>query len=233
MTKLVSVITPHVGHPDKLRRRCIASVERQTYPEIEHIIVCDGPNPDLPEEHTERRRIVHLGRNWHGFTPQWSWGTMARLVASGLCRGDYIAYLDHDDEFLPNHVADLVALLEKTHSDFVFSKMEIHRFGSRSPYDRIIGQPPPRLRHISQDLVLHKAELWHVANADPYCRWNVAHLPKGEQHNAWYASDWDMIGRWVEAGAKWRFLDQITMIHHRDSVKELVDLTAKHTASIV
>ena len=222
---LVSVITPTYSNNAVLSGRCIPSVVAQTYQPIEHIIVVDGPN-DLPETDTPTRRIVHLGRNWHSFTPEGSWGSMARLVGSGLCRGDYIGYLDHDDELLPHHVADLVALLEETDSDFVFGKMTMMRQGYTWPFDRVIGSAPPRFCHISQDSVIHKAELWHIANSDPYCRWNKAHLPAGEQIHATYASDWDMIGRWMEASAKWAFLDKVTMIHHRDNQAELDHLMA-------
>lgn len=228
---LVSIITPAHGNPAVLKRRAIPSVDKQTYPNIEHVIVCDGAN-DLPEEHTARRRVVHLGRNWNSFTPEPSYGSMARLVASGLCRGDYIGYLDHDDEFLPDHVASLVDLLEETGSDFVFSKMSIMRQGYVWPFDRVIGQPPPRFCHISHDLLLHRAELWHVANSDPYCRWNQEHLPLDEKRHAWYASDWDMVGRWMEAGAKWAFLDKVTMYHHRDSQAELGELQAAYAQPI-
>ncbi len=44
---LVSVITPTWNRHDLLLNRCIPSVEAQTYPDIEHIIVSDGPDPDL------------------------------------------------------------------------------------------------------------------------------------------------------------------------------------------
>ena len=115
---LVSVITPTVGDSTNLRTRCIPSVISQTYSNIEHIIVCDGPS-DIEETNTPIQRVVHLGRNWHSFTrPHPSWGTMARLVGSGLARGQYIAYNDHDDELDPQHVEKLVDLLESTDSDW-------------------------------------------------------------------------------------------------------------------
>lgn len=198
-------------------------MEAQTYPNTEHVIVCDGPH-ELVEEHSAARRVVHLGRNWHSFTPEKSWGTMARLVGSGLCRGDYIGYLDEDDEFFPHHVADLAALLEESGADFAYSKMQVMHCGYIWPFDRVVGSIPPRWRQISQCMVLHRAELWHMANADPYGRWNKEHLPHEDKRYATYASDWDMIGRWLEADAKWAFLDKVTMISHRDNPAELEEL---------
>src|SRR5712692_6544105 len=156
MKKLVSVITPTYGDLPVLQVRCIPSIVNQTYSPIEHLIVHDGPS--RVEDHKQRddrgnrRRFVSLGRNWHNFTPQKSWGSMARLVASGLAAGDYIAYLDHDDEFLPNHVEDLVNLLEQRCADWVYSQMKIVR--PRVP-EEVIGDGNPRWRHVSTQMVLH------------------------------------------------------------------------------
>src|SRR5262249_33676550 len=133
---LVSIITPTYDGGAEVRRllleRCIRSVQEQTYPNIEHVVVSDGPNPELPRELEEDARAsgnrhpirqFELGRSWHKFTPQPSWGTSARLAASFLIRGDLVAYNDHDDLLMPNHVADLAELLSKTGVDFVYSQM--------------------------------------------------------------------------------------------------------------
>src|SRR3954452_2923499 len=96
---LVSVITPTYGDPSTLLSRCIPSIERQTYGDVEHIIVVAGPN-SLPEEQTPTQRIVPLGRRWHDFTPDPSWGTMARLVGSGLAPGGDISSQHHHDGLL-------------------------------------------------------------------------------------------------------------------------------------
>src|SRR5258708_1073227 len=100
---MVSVITPTYGDPRTLVERCIPSVEAQTYADVEHVIVTDGPSA-LALRESRRRRYVPLGRRWHEFTPEPSWGTMARLVGSALARRDYIAYIDHDDSLLPGTV---------------------------------------------------------------------------------------------------------------------------------
>ena len=47
MKPLVSVITPTWLRHDWLLHRCMPSVQGQTYPHIEHIIVSDGPDPEL------------------------------------------------------------------------------------------------------------------------------------------------------------------------------------------
>ncbi|MEA2645689.1 MAG: hypothetical protein QOE92_772 [Chloroflexota bacterium] len=210
------MITSTHGDPKLLVERAIPSVDAQTYRPIEHVIVVDGPN-ELPAKNTRHRRIVHLGRNWHEFTPMRSWGTMARLVASGLARGEYIAYLDDDDEFVPEHVEKLVDLLESTGSDWVYSQMRLIFKGV--PTDRVIGDGNPRWGAISTQLLLHRVEMFNNGNWDPEAAFARGTLPPERRHMATYASDWDLVGRWLETPAKWAFLPEITVLYHKDTYR--------------
>ncbi len=216
---LVSVISPTFGNPKLLNERCIPSVLAQTYPNVEHVIVVNGPTGSLPECITPTRRVVHLGRDWHRFTPKPSYGVIPIITGTALARGKYIAYNDHDDELLPHHVEKLVNLLEHTDSDFVYSQMAVIRQGEF--YDQVIGSPKPGFSEISGQLLLHKAELLNVAQWDPECKSNVATLPAQWQDVATYAADWDLISRWLRAGAKWAHLPEVTVRHHRDDEQEL------------
>ena len=47
MSPLVAVITPTWQRTGLLLSRCIPSVQAQDYPRVEHIVVSDGPDPDL------------------------------------------------------------------------------------------------------------------------------------------------------------------------------------------
>lgn len=210
---LVTVITPTFGDPTLLRTRCIPSVISQTYQNIEHLVVVNGG--DQPgEENTPGRRVVHLGRNWHTFTPKPSYGVMAVIAASILARGRYIAYLDYDDEFLPQHVEKLVDLLESSEADWVYSQMAVVRSGQFQ--GQVIGSPKPAFGEISGQLLLHKAEMFNVANWDPKCEDNMACLPRRVRHLATYAADWDLIHRWLKSSAKWAHLPEVTVLHHRE-----------------
>src|SRR5262249_20517405 len=128
---------------------------------------------------------------------------------SFLIRGDLVAYNDHDDLLLPDHVTLLAELLGKTGVDFVYSQMQV--FVKGQPSHIIIGDGQPRWRAISQQLLLHKVGLFNVANFDPYCKWNKVSLPNNEKHLATYGSDWDLVGRWLESGCRWAFLPKVTV----------------------
>jgi len=219
---LVTVISPTFGSPHLLRTRCIPSVEAQTYPNIEHLIVVNGGNQP-PEENTPTRRIVHLGRDWNAFAPGTN-GIIPVIAGSTLARGKYIAYLDYDDEFQPQHVEKLVDLLESSGADWVYSQMAIIRQGKF--WGQVIGGPKPAFGEISGQLLLHKAEMFNVANWDPKCEDNKACLPQKWRKFAVYAADWDLIHRWVKSSAKWAHLPEVTVMHHRDSSAELEEWKA-------
>lgn len=196
MTPLVSVITPTFNRPTLLVDRCVPSVEAQTYDSIEHIIVSDGPDEQLVNHFNHFRswkhwrRFIELGRNTQELEDHW--GATPRLVGSYMAHGEYIAYLDDDNEYHPNHVTALVNLLQQTGVDVAFSQQ--NRVGSG-----VLGDGRVEFGHIDTSMVLHRAEiLWRVANWRP----------------AGYCSDWDLFCRWKDAGVKFAFLPQVTSTYY-------------------
>src|SRR5450759_4391569 len=113
---LVSVITPTwLRHP-QLLDQCIPSVQEQSYENIEHLIVSDGPDRELKRKlqaahphHGERRVSI-----WYGELPEHGsgdhhYGNTARKHALEYAHGELIAYLDDDDTYRPSHLELLVA----------------------------------------------------------------------------------------------------------------------------
>ena len=94
---LVSVIIPTTGRP-KLVLRALASVLGQTHGEAEVIVVVDGPNPET---------IAALGgiadprTTRTGRTPESIGPGPARNIGAAQARGEWIAFLDDDDEWMP------------------------------------------------------------------------------------------------------------------------------------
>ncbi len=200
MKKLVSVITSTWNRRDTLLTRSIPSVQLQTYHNIEHIIVSDGQDNILKQifdiSKIDNEKFVELGRNWRTFSYGKSYGAIPRLIGTYMAKGDYIAYLDDDNEFLPFHIEKLVSLIEEKNADFVYSKMQIIQNGK---IIREIGSVPPIIGAIDTSIILHKAELLNVAN------WR----PSG------YADDWDLVSRWLDNNAKYAFLNEVTMTYHK------------------
>jgi glycosyltransferase involved in cell wall biosynthesis len=104
ITVLVSVIIPTLDRP-KLLLRAIDSVLRQTHREIEVIVVVDKPDPDTASAvqavNDPRLRLI--------LNPQRSTAAGARNAGVDHATGEWIAFLDDDDEWLPNKLERQIA----------------------------------------------------------------------------------------------------------------------------
>jgi glycosyltransferase involved in cell wall biosynthesis len=101
---LVSVVIPTLDRT-KLLLRAIDSVRRQTYPEIEVIVVVDRPDPDT----VAAVRAVSDPRLQLIINPRRTTAAGARNVGADHAKGEWIAFLDDDDEWLPNKLERQIA----------------------------------------------------------------------------------------------------------------------------
>jgi glycosyltransferase involved in cell wall biosynthesis len=106
---MVSIITPVFNGAATLRRAC-ESVAAQTCSAWEHIIIDDGSTDETPEILDQIRtadpRVVTARIPNSGTSAALNLG-----VAKG--RGEYVAFLDADDEYLPLHLASHVEFFEQ------------------------------------------------------------------------------------------------------------------------
>lgn len=103
---LVSVIIPTFGRPDTLVRS-IRSVLAQTYESIE-ILVVDDNNPGTQE----RKLTEAVMQEFHSYDrikylqhEKNRNGSAARNTGFGASKGQFIMFLDDDDEFMPEKVS--------------------------------------------------------------------------------------------------------------------------------
>ncbi len=105
---MVSVVIPTHNRVDLLPR-AIESVLNQTYKDIELIVVSDGSTDGTDEfmgKYANNSRIKYIN-----YQPA-KGGNFARNSGIDAASGDYVAFLDDDDEWLPNKVEKQVALME-------------------------------------------------------------------------------------------------------------------------
>lgn len=191
--KLVSVITPTWLRHAALLGGCIPSVQAQTYPEIEHVIVSDGPDAELDRKIREAHPFSqprHASLVWGELPehdPKPHWGNHARRRAIEGSSGELIAYLDDDDTYRPSHLELLSSCFDDPGVDFAYSRM---MFGGGA-----IGVDPPLYGNIGTPMIMHRRELLSVANwgGDSACE------------------DWELVRSWLTAGAKYVMVPVVTV----------------------
>lgn len=202
---LVSIITPTWQRHDLLVET-IQNVREQTYPNLEHVIVSDGPDERLRDlvayismQRAVPIRFEALGRNWSTFLPR-SFGVAPLTVGALLARGEYHLWLCDDERMKPDHVEHLVDLIERTGADFVYPHVLMWRMGNPG-IAWVIGTDPPE--HGQFTHCLYRASALQKAM---YC----FGMPEGVEN------DWDLARRWMEAGATWAMSDRCTISHRAD-----------------
>jgi len=115
---LVSVIIPAYNRP-KRTERAIQSVVKQTYEPIQLIVVDDGSSPPLrvtiPTEYdslAEFHLIEHETNEG---------ANAARITGIDAANGEYIAFLDSDDEWVPEKIDRQIETTKSTGADFVYT----------------------------------------------------------------------------------------------------------------
>lgn len=113
---LVSVVVPTRNRPDFLCR-ALQSILAQTYPAIEILVVNDG-GVDVQEliSCLDQKGVIRYFN-----LPASIERSAARNYALRQAKGRYIAYLDDDDRYYPEHIATLVNQLQKADAQVAYS----------------------------------------------------------------------------------------------------------------
>ena len=198
---LVSVVTPTTGRPEI--KGAIESVVRQTYGNIEHIIVADGP---VAADRCPVQPSAVLGRCWS--TPRTGPGGYATNVGWLLAHGEYIYTLPDDDWLEPNAIKTYIEHIDSY--DFAWSMVEfstpdlgMHCF-SRPVSKWISGsQDDINGNHATPDQFFHRRLLEFGM-----------YFASGTWEPGKPGHDIDLLDKWREAGASGIFIPQV-LHHHR------------------
>ena len=119
-----AVITTYKREPSMLSR-AIESVISQTYEDLELIVVDDSP-AFFPLRKEVEETVCKYRKNNKGISVQY----IAHETNRGACaarntgirnaKGDYIAFLDDDDEWLPEKTEKQMAVMRKTNAALVY-----------------------------------------------------------------------------------------------------------------
>lgn len=140
---LVSVVMP-LYNKRRYVRRAVESVQNQTVPNWELLIVDDG-STDRPQDeiplHDTRLKLLRQENRGPG---------AARNAGLALARGKYVAFLDADDEWLPSFLEAGLSLLEDRKADarvaymgfYYYPSMRWHAVGAGEALRGVIGISP-------------------------------------------------------------------------------------------
>lgn len=125
---LISIIIPLYNTPLNFLDRCVESIKSQTYNNIEIIIVNDGSTVDYDayfiglKESLDKKFIIEEKQN--------GGVSSARNKGLDIASGDYIMFVDPDDELASNCCIDnSVKLANKYSADIVFGRVS-YRFAN-------------------------------------------------------------------------------------------------------
>lgn len=126
MCKLVSIIVPSYKRHSNLVERAVLSLLNQTYQNIEIILVDDNANEDFIEYRLELEnlvkrlsdnRIVYIQNNNN------LGGAGSRNEGIKKANGEYITFLDDDDEYLPKKIEIQLKFMIQYNLDCSFTKL--------------------------------------------------------------------------------------------------------------
>jgi glycosyltransferase involved in cell wall biosynthesis len=176
-------------------RWSLASVLGQTFTDFEVWVVGDGCTDDSPEVvanlRDERVHWVNLPANTRHQSGPNNEGLR-------LARGDLIAYLGHDDLWLPHHLATLVQAIDSAGADLVHAIALNVADDGRPPWATL---PDPSLGAFASPLsIVHRRDLSERCGGWKHYR--DTHLPP----------DVELWRRYHAAGARFHFVPRLTAI---------------------
>ena len=122
MKPLVTVITPTTGSHQLYN--VLASVSKQTYSNIEHIVVADGPQySKATQGMLEGSQALLMQLPYNTGHSQYN-GHRIYGAMSYIANGDYLCFLDQDNWYEDNHIESLVDVIQQG-NDWAYSLRKI------------------------------------------------------------------------------------------------------------
>ena len=144
MDNLVSVVIP-VYNAAKTITKCLDSVMKQSYPNLDILVIDDG------SEDTSLARCHELEKTdprIHVFHEENKGVSAARNLGIEKCSGEYITFVDSDDELRTEYISNLVEPL-LNHNDVVISGICFRYLDKDQEEKRIL---PPESGHLGNEI---------------------------------------------------------------------------------
>lgn len=121
---LVSVIVPTYKRESFFLKRALDSLLNQTYPNIEIIVINDCVEDKKIEN--ELGKYLEINKIVYVHNEKNLGGALSRNVGIFLSKGQYVTFLDDDDEYLPNKIEHQVAHMDKNGLDLSLTPLKLY-----------------------------------------------------------------------------------------------------------
>jgi glycosyltransferase involved in cell wall biosynthesis len=176
---MISIIIPVYNHQDALER-ALASIQKQTYKDIEVIVVDDGSDPEIQISNFQFQ--IKLLRQENMGAP------VARNMGMELAKGDYVIFWDADVVAEPEMLDKMVHALEQNpKASFVYSN---HYFGKKKMTGRVFD-----IQSLQKINYIHSTSLIRRKDA---VRWDES-LKRFQDWDLWLTmADQGKSGVWID-----------------------------------
>ena len=204
---LVSIVIPTYDNPPGLRDVSLPSALNQTYPHVEVVVVGDGAAPETAAaiEAVGDDRIRYFNRPIRGpypDDPEQRWrvaGGPPFNDAVALASGAWLAPLDDDDAFLPDHVERLLDHARTTQAELAYGLIRQHRPGGVTD---TLGAFPPRWGEFTLQATIYLAGLGEIFATE------LADAVFEEPY------DWSLARRMIRAGVRFSMLEEVVLEYY-------------------
>ena len=109
--------------------RAIESLLNQTYKNIEIIVVDDSPDTYPLRNNIKEHMLQYVKNNKnivYLMNKENIGGAQSRNRGIDIAKGEYITFLDDDDEYLPDKIKNQINFMKKNHCDLSFEDMKMY-----------------------------------------------------------------------------------------------------------
>ncbi|WP_323754338.1 glycosyltransferase family 2 protein [Marinobacter sp.] len=192
MPKL-SIVIPTHNRPDRLKK-AVESAMKQSYEDLEIIVVDDGSCPAANCEQMGGR--VSLSRHDHARGV-----SAARNTGLARAAGEYVAFLDDDDVLHPGYAEAMVEFLDsnKGEIDFAWSSLRVH--DESSGKSTVTRQRPCMIRRQSRSSELDYEAVAYVGASGMCFRAEVLRQFEGFDESLTVSEDRELAFRMLSGGS--------------------------------
>jgi len=201
---------------------CLKSILNQTYSNIE-VIVVDDASEDNTEKIVKsivdkRLKYVRLPRNTKGTQP--------RNIGIELSKGEYIAFLDSDDTWLPDKIEKQLSLIKRSnYKDVLCFTGIIHSKNSKK--NIVIN----RNLYSTESIMDYILNVGWVQCGTFMCSREIAKLtkfsPKVRKHQ-----DWDFCYRLSKNNCKFIYLEEALTVYNIENGNNQISTNSRYDLSL-